>query len=56
MNNPKTTIAGYLSIAAAIITMISHLLTGDITGAFSPATFGSAIAGVGLVTAKDGNH
>ena len=58
MNNPKTTIAGYLTIAIAVLTVAVHILTAGF-GSLGAADIGAvmaALAGVGLISAKDGSH
>jgi hypothetical protein len=55
MNNPKTSIAGYLIILASVATLVSHLLGGGLTLADVTALV-TALGGVGLVAAKDGGH
>ena len=55
MSNPKTTIAGYLVLLAAMATVAAHVLTGSV----SLADFGAilpALTGIGLIAAKDGGH
>ncbi len=55
LNNPKTTIAGYFLLGAAVLTVVAHMMTGaGITGDL-PALI-AALAGVGLVAARDGGH
>jgi hypothetical protein len=55
MNNPKTTIAGYLVLAASLLTVIAHGLSGSLGGADLTALLGAA-GGVGLISARDGGH
>lgn len=55
MNNPKTTIAGYLVVAGAVLTVVAHVLTGGLTQADFSAVM-AALAGIGLVFAADGGH
>lgn len=56
MKNSKTTISGYLILAATIFTVVAHFLS---TGSISSADFAaipSALAGIGLIAAADGGH
>lgn len=55
MNNPKTTIMGYLILAASLLTVVAHGLSGVLNAADLTALVG-AIGGVGLISAKDGGH
>lgn len=55
MNNPKTTIAGYLTLVAAVTVLVSHLLTGGLVTGDITAVMGAA-AGVGLIMGRDGGH
>lgn len=55
MSNPKTTIAGYLVLAASLLTVMAKFLSG----AMGPEDWNlvvSALAGVGLIAARDGSH
>lgn len=55
MSNPKTTIAGYLLVAASVLTLAAHALTGELgTGDLSLVL--SALTGLGLIAAKDGGR
>jgi hypothetical protein len=54
MNNPKTTIAGTLMIAGAILTIAAHALQGAISVNDVTALL-AALGGLGLVAAKDGD-
>lgn len=55
MKNKKTTVAGYLLIAAGAATVVAALLgTGDIQTAL--AGLMAALGGGGLVGAQDGGH
>lgn len=58
MNNPKTTIAGYLTIAIALLTVAIHILNGGLSalGQGDIAAVMAALAGAGLIAAKDGGH
>ena len=54
MKNKKTTIAGYLTLGAAVLTVVATYLTGgDIGNAIQVALL-PAITGVGLLGASDG--
>ncbi len=55
MNNPKTTITGYLILAASVLTVVAHGLGGVLSMADLTALAG-AIGGIGLISAKDGGH
>jgi hypothetical protein len=58
MKNPKTTVAGYLTLAIAILTTVYHVLTGGFSAIGSqdiPAVL-AALAGIGLISASDGGH
>jgi type IV secretory pathway VirB2 component (pilin) len=55
LNNPKTTITGYLTLAASVFMVVAHGLTGMLSVADLTALIG-AICGVGLISAKDGGH
>lgn len=55
MNNPKTTIAGYLILGASVLTVAAHFLSGGL----SPVDITSVVtglSGLGLVAATDGGH
>ena len=54
-NNPKTTITGYLMLAASLFMVVAHGLTGSLSAADLTAVLGAA-GGVGLISAKDGGH
>ena len=53
MNHPKTTVAGYLVVAAAVISFIAKFMSGGID-ATSIQEIIAALAGVGLVASSDG--
>jgi type IV secretory pathway VirB2 component (pilin) len=55
LNNPKTTITGYLTLAASLLMVVAHGLSGMLSVADLTALIG-AICGVGLISAKDGGH
>ncbi len=55
LNNPKTTITGYLVLAASLLMVAAHGLSGGLSMADLTALFGAA-GGVGLISAKDGGH
>ena len=54
-NNPKTTLTGYLMLAASLLMVVAHGLSGSLGGADLTALLGAA-GGVGLISAKDGGH
>jgi len=54
-NNPKTSITGYLMLAASLLMVVAHGLSGALGGADLTALLGAA-GGVGLISAKDGGH
>lgn len=58
MQNPKTSWAGYLTLAATILNFIAHLLSGS--SVMDPTLLATTAAGVttgaGLVAAADGGH
>jgi hypothetical protein len=58
VKNPKTTIAGYITLTIAVLTVVSHVLTAGIggLGAGDIAAIMAALAGVGLIAASDGGH
>ena len=55
VNNPKTTIAGYMVLVASLLMVVAHGLNGSLSGADLTALLGAA-GGVGLISAKDGGH
>lgn len=55
MTNPKTTIAGYLLLAASVLTLAAHGLTGNL-GAGDLSLVMTGLTGVGLIGARDGGH
>ncbi len=55
LNNPKTTITGYLMLAASLLMVVAHGLSGALSLADLTALLGAA-GGVGLISAKDGGH
>lgn len=55
MNNPKTTIAGYLVLLAAVVTVAAHFMSGGLTNADWSALV-AALTGAGLIGASDGGH
>lgn len=56
MKNPKTTIAGYLMVLAAVATVVAHVLSGSGLGQTDIAAVVAAIGGLGLINASDGGH
>ena len=55
MQNPRTSISGYVLLAASVLTLVAHVLTGQF-GAGDITLVMSALAGIGLIAAKDGGH
>lgn len=55
LNNPKTTLTGYFMLAASVLMVVAHGLTGALSMADLTALLGAA-GGVGFITAKDGGH
>lgn len=55
MNNPKTTVAGYLLLGAAVLTLAGHLVAGGL-GANDVINLMAALGGLGLVCARDGGR
>ena len=56
MKNPKTTVAGYLTIAASIIGIIAHVLSSGGIGMSDIQALLGILAGFGLIAAQDGGH
>jgi hypothetical protein len=54
-SNPKTTITGYLMLAASLFVVVAHGFSGSLSLADMTALLGAA-GGVGLISAKDGGH
>jgi hypothetical protein len=54
-SNPKTTITGYLMLAASLLMVVAHGLSGALSITDLTALLGAA-GGVGLISAKDGGH
>lgn len=54
MNEPKTTIAGFLTLAAAVLSVAAAVLTGGDIGSVLTNVFVPALAGIGLISASDG--
>ena len=53
MTDPKTTIAGILTVAAAVFSVVAAFLTGgDIASAITTSLV-PALAGIGLIGASD---
>lgn len=55
ISNPKTTLMGYLAVLASVTTFIVHLHAGTVSQSDTTELLG-AVAGIGLVAAKDGGH
>lgn len=57
LSNPRTTIIGYLLIAAAVLQIAVHVMTGTFNGIAEHITeIITALTGVGLIMSKDGGH
>lgn len=56
MKNPKTTIAGYLVLLAAVATVAAHVLSGSGIGSADIGAVVAAISGIGLINSGDGGH
>ena len=56
MKNPKTTIAGYLTIGASIIGVIAHVLSSGGVSTSDIQALLAIIPGLALIAAKDGGH
>ena len=54
MNNTKTTIAGFLTLAAAVFAVVAAVLGGGDIGSVLTQVLVPALAGVGLISASDG--
>ncbi len=55
LNNPRTTLAGYLVLLSSLATLVAHVLTTGFTSADLSAVV-TAVMGLGLISAKDGGH
>lgn len=55
MQNKKTTVAGYLVLAASVLGLVATFLTGGDLGQAVGEVAG-ALAGIGLISASDGGH
>ncbi len=55
MQNPKTTMAGYLVLGASILSLAAKFVGGGVdVGAIQEVL--AALAGLGLISARDGGH
>lgn len=54
MKNPRTTIAGYLIIAAVVLQIAAKLLTGEGVDSIQVNHLVEALIGAGFVAARDG--
>jgi hypothetical protein len=52
MSSPKTTIAGYLALVAAVLTLVVHILSGGFVVSDVTA-IGQLVVGLGLIAARD---
>ena len=55
MRNPKTTLPGYLVLAASMLSLAAKLLAGGLDAAAIQDIL-AALAGIGLIGAHDGGH
>lgn len=56
VQNPKTTIAGYLLVGASVLTVGAHILSGGGVSLVDLQSVVAALGGIGLVLASDGGH
>ena len=54
MQNQKTTIAGFLTLGGAVLTVVAAVLSGGDVGASIINVLLPAMAGIGLIGASDG--
>lgn len=55
MANPKTSLLGYLALASVAIRIITAVVSGDYSS-LGTLDLTGALAGVGLIAAKDGGR
>lgn len=55
MQNPKTTLPGYLVLGASVLSLAAKLLAGGLDATAIQDLLG-ALAGIGLISARDGGH
>lgn len=55
MRNPRTTILGWLVLVSALLGAVMAFIDGDPSTNPNFEAIMAALAGVGLITAKDGN-
>ncbi|MBI3126729.1 MAG: hypothetical protein HYZ11_03900 [Candidatus Tectomicrobia bacterium] len=55
MLNPKTTLPGYLILAASVLSFAAKILAGGVDAAAIQDIL-AALAGIGLISARDGGH
>jgi len=56
VKNKKTTVAGYMVLAASALNVLAAILGGGDASAAINDSLLPAIAGAGLVSAQDGGH
>lgn len=56
IKNPWTTIPGYLTLIGAVVLAVAHCMQGNCLGAGDITVLMGAMAGIGLISAKDGGH
>lgn len=54
MNNSKTTIAGFLTLGAAVLSVVAAVLGGGDIGSVLTQVLVPALTGIGLIGASDG--
>lgn len=54
MQNQKTTIAGFLTLGGAVLTVVAAVLAGGDVGSAIINVLLPALAGIGLIGASDG--
>jgi len=54
MTDPKTTIAGILTVAAAVLSVVAAFLGGGDIASTITTSLVPALAGIGLISASDG--
>ncbi len=55
MENKKTTIAGFLTLGGAVLTVVAAVLSGGDVGSSIINVLLPALAGIGLIGASDGS-
>lgn len=54
MENKKTTIAGFLTLGGAVLSVVAAVLAGGDVGSVIMNALLPALAGIGLIGARDG--